>query len=210
VSARRDESGITVTGIGEAPAQPDLMTVDLGVSFLAATVAEGRSSATQRTNDLIAALTGKGVDRGEIRTTRYSIHPEYDHRDGEQRLRGYRVTNELQLAVRDLTMAGELIDAAAEAGSNDVTVNNVSFSVEDKVPTRVAAREGAWEDARSRAEHLAQLSGCTLGRVVSIVETTGDRPGPGPVPRMAVAETTPVETGTTTVTVMLDVRFAIE
>ena len=206
-----NEPGITVTGVGQFASAPDLMNVDLGISVLAESVAEGRATATERARALIGSLEERGVDSGDIQTLRYSIHPEYEHRDGHQSLRGYRVNNELKVALRDLGSAGEILDIAAEAGGDEVTINNVSFSVEDQTAVRGQARETAWSDARSRAEHLARLSGQALGQVVDIVETSGRPPGPGPVARMAMAadETTPIEAGSTTVTVTLQVRFAL-
>ncbi len=205
------EPGINVTGIGHSSASPDVMTVDIGISVLAATVAESRSVATSKTQDLINALKGGGLNDEDIQTARYSIHPEYDHHEGQQRLRGYRVSNELQVVLRDLASAGKVIDTASESGGDEVTINNVSFSIEDETSARDQAREAAWSDALARAEHLARLSGRTLGDVVGIVETSGRPPGPGPVPRMALAaaDVTPIEAGTTSITVSLEVRFAL-
>lgn len=206
-----NEPGITVTGVGQSAASPDLMNVDLGITVLADTVADGRALATSRAQALIGSLKERGVGNDDIQTRRYSIHPEYEHRDGQQRLRGYRVSNELEVVLRDLGSAGEILDLAAEAGGDEVTINNVSFSVEDQTEIRDQARETAWADARSRAEHLARLSGRTLGQVVDIVETSGRPPGPGPVARMALAidEATPIEAGSTAITVTLEVRFGL-
>lgn len=202
------ENGITVTGIGHSSVPPDVMTVDLGISVLAATVVEGRSVATAKARDLIASLKDRGVADQDVQTARYTIHPEYDHHEGQQRLRGYRVSNDLQMALRDLGSAGEILDAAAEAGGDEVTINNVSFSVENQSAARDQAREAAWSDAHARAEHLARLSGRTLGEVAHIVETSGSPSGPGPLARMAMAaEAAPIEAGTTSITVSLEVRF---
>jgi uncharacterized protein YggE len=202
------ENGITVTGTGYSSVPPDVMTVDLGISVLAGTVAEGRSVATAKARALIASLKDRGVADQDVQTARYTIHPEYDHHEGQQRLRGYRVSNDLQMALRDLGSAGEILDAAAEAGGDEVTINNVSFSVENQSAARDQAREAAWSDALARAEHLARLSGRTLGDVAGIVESSGSPPGPGPLARMAMAaETAPIEAGTTSIQVSLEVRF---
>jgi uncharacterized protein YggE len=206
------EPGITVTGVGHSSAPPDVMMVDMGVSVLGATVAEGRSRAAERAGALITSLKDGGVADGDVQTVRYAIHPDYDHHEGQQRLRGYRVSNDLQVALRQLGSAGEILDTATEAGGDEVTINNVSFSVEDQAAARDQAREEAWTDALARAEHLARLSGRALGQVVGIVETTGRPPGPGPLPRlaMAAAEATPIEAGATSITVSLEVRFALD
>jgi uncharacterized protein len=205
------EPGITVTGIGHSSVPPDLMTVGLGISVLAATVADARALASSKAMALISSLKDRGVNDDDIQTTHYTIHPEYDHEDGRRNLRGYRVSNDVEVTLRDLDSAGELLDAAAAAGGDETNVNNISFAVEDQGPARDRARELAWDDAVARAEHLARLSGWELGKAMSIVETTNRQPGPIPAPRLAMleADATPIEAGATAVTVTLEVRFGL-
>ena len=68
-------------------------------------------------------------------------------------------------------------------------------------------------DARTKAEQLAKLGGVSLGKPRSIAETQGATPVyPAGIPGVArdSAGSTPVETGTNTVTVDVTVRWAIE
>jgi uncharacterized protein YggE len=63
------------------------------------------------------------------------------------------------------------------------------------------ARARAFTDAKDRAEQYAQLSGLTLGSVISISEVAGTQP-PVPMQRdaeMAMAAPVPVEPGQQTV-----------
>lgn len=207
----RHEPGITVTGIGQTAVTPDVVNVDLGISILADTVAEGRSRAAERARALIASVKDLGVGDDDIQTVRYSIQPEYDYRNGGQTLRGYRVSNDLGVTLRELGSAGNVLDAAAAAGEDEVTINNVSFRVEDETEARNSAREAAWADASARAEHLASLSGRSLGPAVDIVEVSGRLPGPAPMFRMAAVadESTPIESGSTMIEVTLQVRFTL-
>lgn len=203
--------GITVAGVGVVDAPPDTMTVDLGISLRAATVAEASAVTAEKTARLIDTLKDGGVAAEDLMTTQYAIHPEYDHHDDQQRFLGYRVTNNLRVVIRDVPAAGSLIDAAVSAGGDDTIVNNVAFSIEDDQAVLDAAREAAWGDALAKGEHLARLSGRTLGAALSIVESAGRPPGPSPMLRMAaMAESTAIEGGATTVSVTLEVRFALE
>lgn len=205
-----DHTGITVTGTGEVTAPPDLMIVDLGVSIRGDSVTGASSSASERAAALISALRGHGITAADILTTRFSIHPEYDHSDGEQRLLGFRVTNTVRVTIRDLANAGALLDAAVRAGRDGATVDNIAFSVEDDRALEDSARQAAWGDALARAEHMARLAGRTLGAVVSIVESSGRPPVPYPLARMAaMAEATPIEPGAASVRVTLEVRFEL-
>lgn len=203
-------SGITVVGGGEVFARPDLATVVLGVSVLGDSVAGATAAAREGAEAVLAALEGSGVSSEDVTTTTYSVFPEYDHHEGTQRLIGFRVTNQQRVRVRDVSRVGEVIDRCAEAAGDAATVDSVTFSVEDESALSGRARELAWSDAQVKAEHLATLAGRSLGPVVSVVESATRPPGPFPMARLAaMAESTPIETGTTTVAVTLVVRFEL-
>ncbi len=202
--------GVSVSGVGEIGVPPDLMTVDIGVSVRADTVAEAANTARERANALIESLAASGIDRKDITTVNYSVFPEYDHHEGRQRLLGFRVSNDLKVTVHDLSGVGGVIDDAVAAAGDVVTVNNVGFSVDDDAAARAQAREKAWADALAKAEQLAGLAGRSLGQAVSIVESSGRLPGPRPMMRMAaMADSSPVESGTSQISVTLDVRFEL-
>lgn len=203
-------AGITVVGTGSAESVPDLMRVDIGVSIRSESVADASSQAREHATSLIDALVGSGVERSDIATTTYSVHAEYDHRDGQQRLLGYRVDNELGVTIRDIPAAGSVLDAAVSAVGDTVTINRVQLASEDETAARDQAREAAWGDALARAQHLAGLATRSLGPVISIVESTTHSPAPRPMMRMAAAESTPIEAGTHTTTVTLEVRFSFD
>lgn len=205
-----DRTGITVVGTGSAESTPDLMNVDIGVSVRSETVAEASDQARRHAGSLIDALLEAGLERKDVTTRNYSVHPEYDHRDGQQQLLGYRVSNELSVTIRDMPAAGSILDAAVSAVGDPVTINRVQLTVDDETGARDLAREAAWGDALARAEHLARLAGRTLGHVVSIVESTGHLVPPRPLMRAAMAEVTPIEAGTAATTVTLEVRFSLD
>lgn len=204
------ETGITVIGRGSADATPDMARVDLGVSVRAESVAQATRSARERAAALISTLQTKGISSADIATTGFSVYAEYDHQEGRQRLLGYRVSNDLQVVLRDLASSGDVIDAAIGAAGDESTVNGFTLSLSDDTAARDEAREAAWEDARRRAEHLASLAGRSLGAVVSVVETSGGAPPPRPMMRMAMAEATPIEPGTQSISVVVEVRFELD
>lgn len=204
-----EQKGISVVGIGRANPTPDLVTIHIGVSVRGDRVATTVAEAGRRAHDVIAGLLSAGVERKDVQTAAYDIRPEFDHRDGEQRLLGYRVANDLRVTLRDLDSVGAVVDGAVASAGDAATVNRLEFSVSDDEVARSEAREAAWADAVSRAGHLARLSGRSMGPVVSIVETSGDAPGPRPLARAALAESTSIEPGTETITVRLEVLFEI-
>jgi len=206
-------SGINVTGQGKVTGQPDVLQVNLGVSVLRPTVDQATTDAASLATAVIDALKAGGVAEEDIQTANYSIYPEYDWSGETQRLLGYRVANEVRVKIRDLDQAGEIIDAATAAGGDATVVNGLSFSIEDNAELLQMARTAAWNDAEGKARQLAQLAGIELGAAVSITESINYETPPIYWERdMAAAgegATTPIESGTQEVSVVVQVTFAI-
>jgi uncharacterized protein YggE len=205
--------GISVTGMGEVTGTPDTVEVDLGVSVLGETVDQATATAAERAEAVIAALTSNGVAEEDITTTDYSIYPEYDYSGNQERLVGYRVTNTVRAKIRDLATTGTVLDATTAAGGDEARVSGLRFSLEDNAELVSAAREAAWADALAKATQLADLSGQTLGAATSITETVSTPPVPIPYAADAAGAervTTPIEPGTSAVTITLQVEFGFE
>ena len=206
-------SGINVSGQGKVTGKPDTLTVNLGISLLRPSVDAATADAAALAAAIINALKGAGVAEADIQTANYSIYPEYDWSGEQQRLLGYRVSNEVRVKIRNLETAGATIDAATTAGGDATVVNNLAFSIEDNAELLQMARTAAWNDAEAKARQLAQLAGLELGAATSITETINYEVVPIYYDRvMAEAAgdaSTPIESGTQDVTVVVQVVFAI-
>ncbi len=202
--------GITVSGRGEASAAPDKVELDVGVSVLASSVAEAAATAAEHSQAVTTALSSGGVAAADVTTTDYTIHPEYDYSGNTQRLTGYRVGNMVRATLKDIHRAGDLLDTISAAGGDHARVNGLNFAVEDTTPMEAEARAAAWNDALAKATQLAELAGRRLGPATSIAETIR---GPvAPVRMMADMAMskeagTPIQPGSTTVTVNIEVQF---
>lgn len=206
-------TGISVSGMGEVTGTPDTVEVDLGVSVLGESVDEATTTAADRAEALIAALTSNGVAEEDITTTDYSIYPEYDYSGNRERLVGYRVSNTVRVKIREVDSAGTVLDAATAAAGDEARVNGLRFSIEDNADLVSAARDAAWNDALAKAMQLAELSGQTLGPATSITETVSMPPIPIPYATDAAggeAALTPIEPGTSAVTITLQVEFGFQ
>ncbi len=204
------QMGITVTGTGEVSGTPDTLVLTLGISLSRQSVGEATRDAAELATAVIDALTSNGVGRDDISTANYSINPEYDYRNDQPQIVGYRVSNTLRVKIRDVDRAGRIIDDAVAAGGDSTIVNGVSFNIEEDSALLKAAREQAWNDAKAKAQQLADLAGLPLGPAMSISETFGGGPVPYPVYKGIAEDTvTPIEPGTQTVTVTLTVVFSL-
>jgi uncharacterized protein YggE len=213
-NAQGSPAGISVQGTGKIAGTPDTLTISFGVAVTEDSVTAAVASAAESADAVMAALVSAGVADDDIQTSNYSIYPQYDYRNDTQELVGYQVNNTVTAKVRDLDAAGAIIDDVAAAGGDAVIVSGVSFSIEDNEELVEAARGAAWDDANTKAEQLAELSGVTLGSPISIVETFSSPPVPiafNEASLSAVADTvTPIAPGTQQVAVTLSVEYAIE
>jgi uncharacterized protein YggE len=122
----------------------------------------------------LACCDEAGVPREDVATTNVSLYPSYGS-DGTT-VTGYVAGNQVDAIVRDLRDVGRLIDSAVDAGAN--SVNGISFRLSDESQGLDEALRGAVDDARDKAEVLADAAGAGLGGVVSITETASGFPPP--------------------------------
>ena len=207
-----DPSGtIVVSGTGRVAVEPDTAELRLGVAIARPTVAAARAAAGEAMAAILAAVTGAGVDRRDVRTMTLSVQPRYDYRDGKPpSLTGYDLTNIVIVTVRDLAALGGVVDGALTAGAT--SLDGLSFRVEDPREPERAARTAAVAEARDRAEVLADAAGVRIAGVSDIVE--GGPPPSWPQPKAARAMlaadvATPVEAGTTEIAVTVTVTFRL-
>ncbi len=205
-------NGINVSGQGKVTGKPDTLSVNLGVSLLRPTVDQATADAAAKATDIINAFKAAGVAEDDIQTANYNIYPEYDYSGAQQRLLGYRVTNEVRVKIRNLDTAGATIDAATAAGGDATVINSLAFSIEDNAELLQMARTAAWTDAEAKARQLAQLAGLELGSAISITESISYDSPPIYYERAAADEagaSTPIESGTQDVIVNIQVTFRI-
>ena len=211
------ESGkIHVTGSGSVVGEPDIATLNLGVSVEKKTVAEAREAAAVAMTAVIDTLKASGISENDIQTERFSISPQYDYTENGRVLRGYSVNNTVSAKVRELENLSEVIDAAAEAGGDIIVVNSVQFMIEDTTPLQTQARGLAVKNAEAKAQTLADASGVTLGKPIAITETSHTASPPIAFAESAqfaadsARSSTPIEAGELTVTVNITVVYEIE
>lgn len=172
VNTTANAGGVTVVGQGTSFGQPDQATVIVGVDTFAPTVAEATTQNQATLDRVMAALEAAGIATEDIQTTNYSLYAEQIYGEkGPEGIAGYRVSNQVNVKIRDISVVGDVLAAVTEAGAN--AIYGVNFSVADPAALEAEARAKAMEDARKRAESLAELGGVSLGDIVLISEVVG-------------------------------------
>ena len=215
---------ITVPGLGVAYGAPDIAYLNLGVETANEDITAALNDASANMDAVLAALQAGGVAREDIRTTTYNVYQETPYpipmampEGGEASEPGgapapvYHVSTYVEVTVRDTGEIGSLIAAAVEAGAN--AVNNVRFDLADRAALESEARLAALDDARARAQQIADALGLTLGDVIEVVEGGGLYPGPVAYGRgggLEAASVPPISEGALSVSISLTVTFAVQ
>jgi uncharacterized protein YggE len=194
---------VTTIGHGVVTVVPDEAAVSAGVRTNAATAAAALSDNARIANAVVAALKRAGGK--ELQTQQVSLYPQTDEQGN---VTGYTAQNTVSAKAK-IADAGGLIDAAVAAGAN--TVDGPTLTVSDTDALYRQALKKALENARAKAQALADAGGFGVGPVSTVVEQGAAPPVVfQPMAGAAkAADSTPVEPGTQDVTADVTVSFTI-
>lgn len=169
-SASDAPDSVTVSGVGVVNAVPDEAKMSFGAETRRPTAQAAVSANGGAMRRILNALRQAGGR--ELQTQWVSVYPVTDETG---QVREYSASNSVS-AVSDVDDAAALIDAAAEAGANQISGPGLSSSNAERLYRQALAK--AVEDARLRAEVLAKAAGRSLGEVTSMVESGATAPEP--------------------------------
>ncbi|WP_432881808.1 SIMPL domain-containing protein [Kribbella sp. CA-245084] len=167
------DTGVNVVGSGQVTGAPDLLRISFGVEHGAPDVASAVARVGERTDAVIAALRGQGVEQSQLGTSAVSVYQEFKGMEADA---PYRASHTITVVTKDLTGFGRLLNAAVDAAGNNLALHGLEFDIEDKAELLTRARELAFGQAKAKAEHLAALAGFSLGSVSAIAETQAHAP----------------------------------
>ena len=139
---------VTVVGAGEVQGVPDTLTADVSVEAAAADVTAAMNQANDRQTAVLNALNASGIDAKDISTTQVSLQPQYSDNSV---ITGYRASNSIQIKIRKLDTASQVLANVISAGGDATRINSVSYSIEDDSKLVSDARARAFNDAKQRA-----------------------------------------------------------
>lgn len=199
---------ITVNGEATIAAEPDQAQIDIGVTTQARNAPDASRENAERLARVLAEvkkLLGKG---DEVKTGGYALNPQYRYpQGGKPEIVGYTANNTVRIKTAKLDEVGKMIDAAMQAGANNI--NRLMFTLKDEEAARLDALRQASAKAKAKAEAIAASLGLKILRIASVTE--GERTfqpifRQAPMERgvaLAAQAPTPVEPGT------VDVRSTV-
>jgi uncharacterized protein YggE len=204
-SAAADAGGITVQGTASVTSVPDRAELSFGVESQGQTAKAALAANAAEMRKVIAAVKAAGVAAADVKTQSVSLSPRYNDKSEAQ---GFVATNSVSATIKELARAGAVIDAAVDAGANQVY--GPSLSRGDQAELYRQALKTAVANARASAQAIAGAANVSLGRVTAVVEGGDSVPQPYLAANKAMdAGSTPIEPGTQQTTASVTVTFSV-
>ena len=207
---------VIVSGDSIVQAQPDTAIVTIAIVTQAKRAIEAQQDNANKSDAVVRALKSAAGPDAEVKTSGYSLQPMRVYRENQPpTITGYEARNSVTVTMSDLTKVGNVIDAASQAGANDVT--GLSFTLRKDRPARDQALGEATREAVGKARMIAQSLGGRLVRIVEVQEEGTNRPRP--VYEMDQVQSmragvgtvaTPIEVGTLDITSRVQLIAEIE
>jgi uncharacterized protein len=171
-------NAITVSGEGELFQVPDTAEFTFTILEEAKTSAEVQKIATDKANEAIKALVDSGIEEKDIKTIGYNLYPKYEYKvntvcitfpcERNQEQVGFELSQSVSVKVQDLDKAGEMLELVTSKGVS--SVSGLTFTIADEDGIQAEVRKLAIDDARAKAEKLADDLGVTLVRIIGFSE----------------------------------------
>ena len=179
ISLAPGEVLLKVEAEGTHRTAPDVMTITAGVVTTETTARRALAANNELATRLVEAVRAQGIQPRDVQTSELSIVPQLEQLSDEAaeraerenrrpRILGYVATNNLEIRLRDLSRAPDIMDALFSAGAN--SVQGPRFSLAEPRPAERLARHAAVAAAREEAETYAEALNMRVVRVLRVSE----------------------------------------
>ncbi len=165
-SSELPKDTIDVTGTYTSTVDPDKAEIFLGVETQEQTAIESQQKNAEIMDKVKSALRVAGVSDKDMETEQFSVDIMRDYSEfGRQKVIGYKTTHILKISTTKLNTAGSLVDAAIDAGANNVGGVQFTLSKSKEAEVRKEAVMKASLNAKERAQAIADGLGIKLTKV---------------------------------------------
>lgn len=203
---------IVVHGQGQVAVTPDRAFVRLGVETQAKEAALAQEAASAVMQRAVTNITRLEVPLRAIKTVSVSLTPVYAQpKAGKEtsasRIVAYRAADTLRIEVDNLSLVGQVIDAAMAAGVN--RLEGVSFGLRNDLSERTAALRQAVARTQAKARAIAEQLDVRITGVSEVTEGGVNVVRPREFLSLRAAAATPIESGQVSVRASVVVHYRI-
>lgn len=164
------QDSVTVIGNGFIDAEPDMLNLQIEFFATKPTLKEAKTEVDQRYKEALNTIKKYNVADTDIKLTRINSQAEYAWNKQERIFKGYRVSRNLQISIRQIEVYPELLQSLVNAGISNI--NNAIPRFADDSAINEKALEVAVISAKRKALALAKQFDRKLGQVAFVSEGT--------------------------------------
>lgn len=169
---------ITSQGQSSLKAQPDLVSVYVLIESRNTTAELAQASNAALATAVLNRLATIGYANDSLQLASYNVYPDYDWSNGRQTTKGYVVSQQVIVYVKEFSQVSRIVNEVIGAGALVSSINfELSSAKQNEYKTQLLAE--ASSDARVKAQAIAKGLGKKLGALVAV--ETQDSYYPGPV-----------------------------
>ena len=214
-SDTRRVTRVMVGGDSIVQAQPDTAILMISVLTQNASAIQAQQDNASKTDAVVRALKAAAGAGAEVKTSGYSVQPQRVYKENQPpTISGYEVRNTVTVTTSELNKIGALIDAAAQAGSNEIS--GIAFTLRQDRQARDRALREATQEAVGKARMIANALGGQVVRIVEVQEEGFQQRPPIPiyqtegVANIRAQVATPIEIGSLEITSRVQVIAEVE
>ncbi|MFM5924747.1 MAG: SIMPL domain-containing protein [Novosphingobium sp.] len=203
---------VTVSGVGYSSQIEETTTITAGADSFATSASGAMRDNASSMDRLRSRLAGLGVSKDDFRTASFQFRQGRNPEPNSDE-RGFVVSHQLTIVVRNPDKVGQVLDALAAAGATNLGVQRGWGYGGDIDPKSLhEARGEAIRDAQVKAEDYARALNMKVRRVVSVNDQFSYvRDAPAPVARFGIADAeTKIDKRPSTVLANVGMVFELE
>ncbi len=157
--------------MGESKVTPDTVIVPVGVAVNRISTQE---EAYRIMNENIGAIKeiakNAGIEEKYIQTSQFYLSEDYDWKDGIRTPAGYNASSTLTIRIveKETAVVNSVLDQVSKVPN--ITVNSLGYELSDKTTVYRDARTKALQNAREKADQIAEQMGVKITGVQNISE----------------------------------------
>lgn len=208
---------IEVNGAGTLNVSPDVANLNVQVTGSAKTTNEAITILSQKITTVLDTLTNQGLNSSNWKTNYLSVYPNTSYVNGSTITYGQIASQSMTITVpipnANGTAVGKIYDGLAKV--KDISINGLTFDLQNKTTAYANARKLAYQDALKRASDYTSAAGVAIGAPLTITDSFSSAPVVAVAPMaksMALMASdsvpTTVSVGTVTINYYVDVVFS--
>lgn len=162
---------ISVSGQGKVTYTPDIADVDASLITKGIDPAKVQQDNDAKMAAVVSYLKQQGIQDKDIKTTSYSLYPEYQQGPNvtdTSKIVGYTLNQGVEFRARDISKVGAIVGGLSQAGAN--SVGGISFSLSDEKMEALSlqAKQQGIQKAETELAAMKSVLGFRTARLVSV------------------------------------------